>query len=275
MSEILVDGIEYNRYHVDFGSRGADYARYRRGFPPELFRRLAGLGLGRPGQRVVDLGTGTGTLARGFAEAGCEVVGVDVSRGMLEAARALPPLPGLSFRAAPAEATGLEGGAWDVVSAGQCWHWFDRPAAAAEARRLLRPGGALLIAHLDWLSRPGNVVQRSVALAESHNPDYVPPLDWPDDGIYSRWLPGLEAAGFSALEVLAFDVDLIYSPEAWRGRMRASAVGGAGRHSPERTEAFDRELARLLAEDFPGERLRIPHRVFAAAGFVDRAAIAA
>lgn len=92
---------------------------------------------------------------------------------------------------------------------------------------------------------------------------------------YSRWLPGLEAAGFSAFELLAFDVDLVYTPEGWRGRMRASAVGGAGRHSPERTAAFDRELAALLAERFPGQRLRIPHRIFALAGFKGVPAITA
>ena len=44
-------------------------------------------------------------------------------------------------RLAPAEDTGLPAHAWDVVSAGQCWHWFDQPRVTAEARRLLVDGG--------------------------------------------------------------------------------------------------------------------------------------
>ena len=268
MGGVLFNEIDYNRYKTDFGRRAADYARFRQGFPPELFRRLAGLGVGRPGQRVVDLGTGTGTLARGFAGEGCEVVGLDVSGDMLAAARALAPE--LTFVAAPAERTGLETGAWDVVSAGQCWHWFDRPAALAEAERLLRPGGAVVIAHLDWLHRAGGPLERTLELVRARNPDWPRPVDYPSDGVYSCWLPELEAAGFGAVELLAFDVDLLYTHEGWRGRMRASALSGATL-SPERTEAFDRSLAALLAAEFPEEPMVIPHRVCAVIGFKGRA----
>jgi Methyltransferase domain len=68
---------------VNFGPTAHDYARYRTDFPPGLFGGLAALGAGLPGQRVVDVGTGTGVLARGFAAAGCTVVGVDVAPELL------------------------------------------------------------------------------------------------------------------------------------------------------------------------------------------------
>ncbi|MGB3440641.1 MAG: hypothetical protein WBA97_17990 [Actinophytocola sp.] len=83
---------------VDFGPTATDYAKYRTGFPPEFFTRLAALGIGVPGQRVADLGTGTGALARELAAAGCVVTGVEVT-----------------YRVARAEDTGLPGGGWDVV----------------------------------------------------------------------------------------------------------------------------------------------------------------
>ncbi|MEM8709038.1 MAG: methyltransferase domain-containing protein, partial [Actinomycetota bacterium] len=60
-----------------FGNAAADYATHRAGFPDELFDRLAPHGIGRSGQRVVDLGTGTGTVARQLARRGCSVIGVD------------------------------------------------------------------------------------------------------------------------------------------------------------------------------------------------------
>lgn len=69
---------------VDFGGAARDYAVHRKGFPPSLFERLPLRG------RLLDLGTGTGTLARGYAERGARVVGLDVSVPMLREARAIP-----------------------------------------------------------------------------------------------------------------------------------------------------------------------------------------
>ena len=74
---------------VDFGRTAQDYAAHRAGFPKELFDRLAAMGVGRSGQRLLDLGTGTGTLARGFARRGASVVGVDPAEPLLGQARRL------------------------------------------------------------------------------------------------------------------------------------------------------------------------------------------
>ena len=52
----------------DFGKTASDYGRYRAGFPAELYDRLQSFGVGLEGQRLLDLGTGTGYLVRGFAE---------------------------------------------------------------------------------------------------------------------------------------------------------------------------------------------------------------
>jgi len=52
------------------------------------------------------------------------------------------------------------------------------------------------------------------------------------------------------------------TPEAWRGRIRASA-GVGGSMTAEQVEEFDKELAELLASRFPGSLLQVPHRVFA------------
>jgi SAM-dependent methyltransferase len=124
---------------VDFGRTATDYAAYRANFPEGFFPRLADMRVGLDGQRVVDFGTGTGTVARGFARRGCVVTGVDPARAMLAEAGRLDVEAGLrvAYRLGRAEDTGLDSGCWDVVAAGQCWHWFDRPRAGEEARRLL------------------------------------------------------------------------------------------------------------------------------------------
>jgi ubiquinone/menaquinone biosynthesis C-methylase UbiE len=136
---------------VNFGKAAADYATFRAGVPDSFFDRLVRLGIGLPGQDLVDLGTGTGTLARGFVRRGCRVVGVDPDARMLAAARALDREHGMkiAYVEAKAEATGLTSASADVVAAGQCWHWFDRPRALDEVLRVLRNGGKLVIAHFD------------------------------------------------------------------------------------------------------------------------------
>ena len=244
--------------HVDFGVAADDYATHRRGFPRELLRRLQAHGVGLPEQDVVDLGTGTGALARLFAEAGARAIGLDVSPAMIAGARAMGG--DVRFEVAPAEDTGLPDACADVVCAGQAWHWFDRPRAAAEARRLLRANGTLVIAHLDWIRRPGNVVDRSLDAIAEHGGDLSLLERFPTHGTYGRWIPELEAAGFGAFETFSFDVDLRYSLPSWIGRMRASAYVRPSLPR-EVVDALDRALHDRLSSF--GATFAVPHRVFA------------
>lgn len=246
---------------VDFGKTACDYGSYRAGFPERLFDELAAREIGRAGQLVLDLGTGTGSLARGFARRGAAVTGLDPSAAMLAEARRLVSEAGLAvdFRQGRAEATGLPDRHFDVVTAGQCWHWFERPAAAAEVRRILKPGGCLVICHFDWIPLSGNVVAATEALIEAHNPLWA---GGGGAGLHPAWLADAAEAGFTAIETFSFDLDAVYSHAAWRGRIRASAGVGASL-ATEAVERFDKELAALLAERFPDDPLQVPHRVWA------------
>jgi len=244
----------------DFGDTSEDYARHRAGFPDSLFERLAAYGIGQSGQSIVDLGTGTGTLARGFARRGCHVIGIDISDAMLQAARELDSAAGVSvdYRVARAEDTGLPNSAFGVVTAGQSWYWFDRLLAAAEVARIIKPEGSLVIAHFDWIPLAGNMVRATEELIERHNPDWK--LGG-SSGVHPRWLRNLGESGYRGLETFSYDVDAPYTPEAWRGRIRASAGVGASM-TAEQVEKFDKELAEMLASRFPGDILQVPHRVF-------------
>jgi SAM-dependent methyltransferase len=246
---------------LDFGRTAADYAAYRAAYPEELFRRLRRMGVGRRGQRVLDLGTGTGGFARGFAHAGCAVTGLDPSRRLLDQARRLDVEAHVSitYVVGWAEDTGLDAGGWEVVSAAQCWHWFDRGRAAGEARRLLVPGGALVICHLDYLPLPANVCHATEALILQYNPGWSMAGG---TGIHGEWTVEVDAAGFEQIETFSFDVTIPFTHEQWRGRMRT--CNGIGASLPDETVAeFDRALARLLAEQFPDEPLLVRHRSWA------------
>jgi len=250
--------------NVNFGLTANDYSRYRAGFPAAFFDRVFADGTVTAGASLVDLGTGTGTLARGFALRGCRVIGIDPSEQMLEQARELDKQVNVDveYRAARAEATGLPDASVDVVTAGQCWHWFDRPKAAQEVRRILKPNSTIIIAHFDWIPLTGNVVDLTEQLINKHNPKWT---YGGGTGLYPGWLRDLGEAGFANIRTFSFDVDVPYSSEAWRGRIRASAGVGASL-SPEQVEGFDSELKQLLKEQFQAfdeTVLQIPHRAFA------------
>lgn len=84
-------------------------------------------------------------------------------------------------------------------------------------------------------------------------------------GIYPRWLTDLASAGFRSIETFSFDLNVAYKPEAWRGRIRASA--GVKASLPEKEVAeFDNALKEVIAADFPAETLSIPHRCWTVIG---------
>lgn len=246
---------------VDFGKTASDYGSFRKGFPDALFNRLAQFGIGRTNQRLLDLGTGVGFLGRGFAKAGCTVTGLDPSDALIDQAGRLDREAGVAteYVTARAENTGFDDNAFHVVTAGQCWHWFDRPAAAAEIRRVLCPGGILVIAHFDWIPLPGNLAEATERLIEHHNPTWKM---GGGAGMPREWLADVAVAGFRDIETFSFDVETPYSHQAWRGRIRASAGVGASLSS-DAVDRFDIELAALLATRFPSDPLAVLHRCFA------------
>ncbi len=246
---------------VDFGQTAADYGRYRAGFPDSFFERLATSGVTRPGARALDMGTGAGSVARGLAQAGCAVTGLDPAAPLMREAQRLDSEDRVTVCHVQARAEALPFGAqsFDLVTAGQCWHWFERACAAREVRRVLRPAGRLVIAHFDWIPLPGNVVEATEQLIERHNPQWKM---GGGNGLYPRWLAEVAEAGFGEIETFSYDVFVTYTHEAWRGRIRASA-GVAASQPPEQVNRFDQDLFALLAAHFPGDPLKVHHRVFA------------
>ena len=138
---------------LSFGSVAAEYAALRPGYPADAVRFLTG---DRP-RRVLDLGAGTGLLTDVLVAVGHRVLAVDPSPEML--GQLVARQPGTAALAGAAEALPLADGSVEVVVAGQAAHWFAPAAAAAEMRRVLRPGGVVgLLWHvrddrIPWVSR--------------------------------------------------------------------------------------------------------------------------
>jgi SAM-dependent methyltransferase len=269
MDNIGSSGRKRDGHPVDFGRTAHDYVNHRVGFPDSLFERLRHKGIGTPKHVVLDLGTGTGVMARGFARGGCHVTGLDISPLLIAESKKLDAQAQvkIDYILGPAESIPLPSASVDIVSAGQCWHWFDRRAVLGEVLRLLRPGGVLMIAAFDWIPFGRNIVEQTEELIEKHNPAQPKPhirLAM-GAGLYPPFVRDLSEGGLSDIETWSYDHSVRYSHAGWRGRIRASQGVGATLPAP-KVAAFDEELTQLLRTHFPSDPIDIPHRVWVAHG---------
>jgi SAM-dependent methyltransferase len=242
---------------IEWGRTSADYAAFRADYPAEFYERMRERGIGVAGQSILDLATGVGFLAQRFAAQGAEVVGVDLDAGQIAVARERAEAAGLAieYRTSPAEQTGLADASFDVVTASQCWLYFDHARTCGEATRLLRPGGRLVICHLNWLTPEDEVARRSEQLVLKYNPQWT-------GGGWSGEVPDFGARlvpFFELSDRFVLDARIPFTYESWRGRFRACRGVGASL-SEDEVAAFDREHARLLEQTVPPQ-FTVLHRV--------------
>jgi SAM-dependent methyltransferase len=134
---VIVNRDERRGRATSFGDVADAYERARPEYPVEAIRWLVG---DTPAD-VVDVGAGTGKLTRGLVALGHRVTAVEPLPEMLAHLRlAVPAATGLL---GTAEQLPLADESADVVVSAQAFHWFNRPVALREFKRVLRPGGRL------------------------------------------------------------------------------------------------------------------------------------
>ena len=128
-----------------WGSGGSEYDRISETIADSIEHLLNRLAV-QPGERALDLATGTGWTARRLAQKGAKVTGVDIGKGVIEAAQRLAAQANLDveFLVGDAEQCELPSGAFDVVTSTCGVMFASRPqAVASELARLCRPGGRI------------------------------------------------------------------------------------------------------------------------------------
>jgi SAM-dependent methyltransferase len=239
-----------NEQDFDWGRASQDYAKYRSGYPESFYDLLAALGIGKPEQRILDLGTGTGVLARAFAKRGALVTGVDISANQIVEAKALAAQEGLnvSFNVCRAEDIAFPDGSFEVISAGQSWLYFDAAVMIPKVLRLLVAEGCLVLTHLAWLPSKDRIAQKTEELVLHYNPG------WTAAG-YTGTIPPVFPWAKEDFDLRTFHVmtaPVPFTRETWRGRIRACRGIGASL-AAEEVERFDAEHGKLLANIAPDE----------------------
>jgi SAM-dependent methyltransferase len=219
-----------------FGADPVRYDRTRPRYPEDMVRRIVNAS---PGRRMLDVGCGTGIVARQFQAVGCDVLGVDVDVRM----SAVAERSGVAVEVSPFETWDPAGRTFDAVLAGQTWHWIDPVVGAAKAASMLPPGGRIaLFWNVHQLPHdlgeaisavyrrlfPGSVFSRA---GTSGLDGYSTILTTAEDGIR-------QARAFADPERWRFVWEHPYTREEWLDQVPTS--GGHSRFRPD-------ELAELLS----------------------------
>jgi len=129
-----------------FTNRVADYVKYRPSYPAAYIEYLLkDVGFDKY-STVADIGAGTGILSKLLSTHVKKVIAVEPNAEMRRtAAEYCKDAPNITVVEGSAEATGLESGAVDFITAAQAFHWFDISESKLEFQRILKPGGKVCL----------------------------------------------------------------------------------------------------------------------------------
>ena len=227
----------------DWGKTSEFYAKYRDIYPEEFYQKVADKGLCVEGQKVLDLGTGTGVLPRNMYKYGAKWTGTDISPEQIEQAERLAKEAGMDidFKTVSAEKIDFPGESFDVITACQCFWYFDHAKVAPEFARILKKDGRLVILYMAWLPYEDELAGKSEDLVRKFNPAWTGghetkhPINIPDvmfdyfDKEYSE----------------EYELMVPFTKDSWHGRMIACRGVGASL-SPEELAKWDAEHRALL-----------------------------
>jgi len=156
----------------------------------------------KPGERILDVGCGTGQLTADIANAGAEVVGLDLSAEMIAAASA--NFPQLRFEVADIAAANYKG-EFDAVFSNAALHWVrDQNAAIGAIARALKPGGRFVfeMGGRGNIQRIWNAAIQALSAMGVKDPEKLSPWFYPSIGEYA---PMLESRGLLVTLAVLFD----------------------------------------------------------------------
>lgn len=225
----------------DWGKVSSEYAKYRDIYPPEFYQKILDLGLCKEGQKVLDLGTGTGVLPRNLYSYGAKWVGTDISEEQIQQAKKLSVGMDIDYYAEATET-------FDVITACQCFWYFNHEKIMPNLYRMLKPNGKLLVLCMAWLPYEDKIAGKSEELVLKYSPK------WSGAGetLHPIQIPSCYGLKFETIHHEEYLLDVHFSRDTWNGRMKACRGVGASL-SKDELKAWECEHLKMLSEIAPEE----------------------
>ncbi|MGN1187048.1 MAG: class I SAM-dependent methyltransferase [Lachnospiraceae bacterium] len=233
----------------DWGRTSDDYAKYRDIYPKEFYEKIVNRSLCISGQRVLDLGTGTGVLPRNMYQYGAKWVGTDISENQINKARLMSAGKNIEYYTMPAENLSFPDNSFDVITACQCFFYFNHEKLMPALHRILKADGRILIMYMAWLPFDDKIAGESEKLVLKYNPN------WSGAGEtrHPINIPECYNEGFELVFREEYPLNVHFTRESWNGRMKACRGVGASLTESEIAD-WEREhialLERIAQEEF-------------------------
>lgn len=234
----------------DWGKTSEDYARYRDIYPQIFYDKLVSRGLCVRGQKVLDLGTGTGVLPRNMYFCGAEWSGADISGNQIEQAKRLAKKSDMKidFFVSATENIDFPENTFDIITSCQCFWYFDHQTVMPKLAKMLKPNGKLVILYMAWLPFEDRIAGKSEELVLKYSPG------WSGAGetVHPINIPEIYNGRFALLDYEEYRLGVRFTKESWHGRMRACRGVGASLNKEE-LAGWEKEHLELLDNMAPDE----------------------
>lgn len=249
LRSMTIDGGNF----FDWGRVAELYSKSRNIYPEDFWNTLNSLGVGQNGQKILDIGTGTGILPLNMQKFGGKYTAIDKSYEMILQAKGLDKnIEDINFVCADAHDMPFEDSSFDVITALQCWVYFDKERLFPELDRLLKSDGKLYIMFMTWLPEEDEIIRKSFGIIKKYNGEwsgYMKRFDIAEFNLYN--------GNFSVEYVVKKDYDIPFTSESWCDRLTASRGVGATL-SEEKIKEFRADIMDMLNKSV-GDKFTLLH----------------
>jgi ubiquinone/menaquinone biosynthesis C-methylase UbiE len=245
------------RYGNVFDEMAAEYDRHRPAYPDELVDQacqVAGIG---SGDRVLEVGCGSGQLTRGLVARGLHVTALEPGKSLIALARRnLEGAGGVEFVNARFEDALLPREQFQAVFSASAFHWVDPKVSWQKAADVLVPGGTLALVSYFGLEEPRSKEDQEAVLAAMRKvaPDIA--ASWPAYRDLDATLAGVEQRRGNVSEAWAwlgsYDIGQDYAGRLF-GDVQVAVAPKLIEHSPDEINAVVRTMS-FYARLSPGQR---------------------
>ena len=232
----------------DWGRTSEDYAKFRDIYPQEFYDRIISLGLCIKDQNVLDLGTGTGVLPRNMYKYGAKWTGTDISENQIKQAGILSEGMDIDYYALSAETINFPDNSFDVITACQCFWYFDHEKIMPELYRMLKPDGVILVLYMAWLPFEDNIAGESEKTVLKNNPSW----NGKAETMHPIHIPDCYRQKFTVTHHEEYPVKVHFTRESWNGRIKSCRGVGASMSENE-INLWEQEHLKLLSKIAPEE----------------------